>query len=131
MIKKIAVTLILLSLFFAGSMVAQERYTLDIYVTVYTITTATVDIGYKDINHVTYEPLVQTFYGVGNGDVIHTQIEVWPGQHPAPEWVFSEGWDDVWYAHDYDECDASISDTMYLELWIGVGYIDPTIPPEQ
>ena len=131
MIKKIAITLILLSLFIAGSMIAEdppERYTLDIYVTVYCITTADVDVGYKTIEGVPCS--VQNYPVVNNGTVIHRQIEVWPGD-PPPDKVFAEGWDNVWYAHDYDEDNANFSDPMYLELWIGVGYIDPTIPPEE
>ena len=130
MIKKIAITLILLSLFFAGTMIAEdppERYTLDIYVTVHAAYNGnTVEIGYMDINHVIYGPLVQT-YDVGVGiHIIHCTIEVWPGQHPAPEWVFAEGWG-PYSSHDYDECDASISDPMYLDLWLGVA---PNNPPQ-
>ena len=127
MIKKIAITTILLSLFFAGSMIAEdptERYTLDIYVTVYAASSNnTVKIGYMDIE--LNEWKTQTFEGVGT-EIIHHQIYVWFPQDPAPEWVFAEGWG-PYSAHDRDECDSTFYEPMELELWLGIA---PNNPPQ-
>ena len=129
MLKKIAITIILLSLFFAGSMIAQERYTLDIYVTVHAaLSNNTVEIGYMDIEHNEY--VYHTVAVDAATHIIHRQIDVWFPPDPAPEWVFAEGWGPNSF-YDRDECDSNFYEPMYLELWLVPGYIDPTIPQEE
>ena len=131
MIKKIAITAILLGLFVVGSLIAEdtpERYTLDIYVNVYSACNNNdVDIGYLDINNTQHEI---HHYSVGGGyTLIHCQIEIWPPADPPAELVYAEGWGCGYY--DYDECDADLYNSMYLTLYLGVLPDDPTIPQEE
>ena len=127
MFKKIAITVILLGLLTAGSLIAEERYTLDIYVHVYSACNDNdVDIGYLDIDGTQHEV---HHYSVGGGyTLIHCPIEIWPGVPPA-ELVFAEGWGCGYY--DYDEEDATFYERIDLYLWLGVAPDDPTIPQEQ
>ncbi len=128
MIKKIAITTILLSLIFVGCMIAEERYTLDIYLTVNAAYNAnTVEIGYMDIDHNEY--VYHTVTVDPGTHIIHRQIHVWFPRDPAPEWVFAEGWGPNSF-HDRDECDSNLYYPMELELWLG-DYIDPTIPLQE
>ncbi|MCK4357962.1 MAG: hypothetical protein KAW92_04340 [Candidatus Cloacimonetes bacterium] len=127
MIKKILTGAILLGLLLAGSLMAEEKWTLNIYVDVYGYADQ-VDIGYLDIDHNIVQWSVQTYYNVSSGTTIHCQINVWPDD-PCPIWVFAEGWGPQ--GDDYDECDATLHYPMDLELYLGVVPEDPTIPQEE
>ena len=130
MLKKIAITIILLSLFFAGSMIAQERYTLDIYLTVHAAYDGnTVEVGYMDIEGNVY-PSEIFLVNAGMNQLFHVQIDVWFPPDPAPDKVYAEGWG-PFSVYDYDECASNFYYPMELELWLVPGYIDPTIPQEE
>ncbi len=124
MIKKIAITLILLSLFFAGSLIAQRRYTLDIYVTVNAAyNNNNVVVGYKDIEGTPYQ-LYDFEVDAGMGQTFHCPIHLWFPPDPAPDKVYAEGWG-PYSSHDYDEDDSTFSQPIYLELWLGVAQPAP------
>ena len=127
MFKKILITAILLGLLTAGSLMAEERWTLDIYCHVHAASSSNlVEIGYLDINGTQHE--INT-YSVGGGyTLIHCQIQIWPDDPPA-DLVFAEGWGGGY--HDYDECDATLYYPMELDLYLGVVPEDPTTPQEQ
>lgn len=122
--KKTAILIlaaILLGLFIAGSLIAEEqqleRFTLDIYVTVYSVSNNNdVDIGYLDMYN--NEWSVHHYTGVQSGQTIHCQIEIGPPDDPPAEWVFAEGWGGGY--HDRDKCDADLYYPMYLTLYLGL-----------
>ncbi len=131
MFKKTAVTAILLALFLAASLIADnppgERFPVDIYVTVHVNGEANVDVGYFDANHNT-PYMVNHYYKVHNDDVIHYHKDVWPPNDPPPYYGFAEGWGTLYGGYDYDE--GIFGYPLYLELWIGMASPDPQDPEE-
>ena len=128
MFKKIALTTILLGLFVAGSLIANEPLpTFNVEVQTHGFADV-LEIGYIDYYGIPHYPL-PTFYNVPSG--IHPySFFVSYGVEP-PNVIFAEGWG-PYGAHDYDECDAQLYDINHLELWLGV-VPDPEEPepPEE
>lgn len=118
MFKKIAITAILLGLFLAGSLIAdnpQDPYYYDVEVEIHGFAN-TLEIWYWAQDGFHY-PL-PTFTNIPDG-TFHTGFYVDPNTQYPPEKIFAEGWGDYGW-HDYDECDAQLYYTNHLELWIGV-----------
>lgn len=132
MFKKIAITAILLGLFLAGSLIADdppgEKFTIDIYVTVHVNGTADVDVGYQDVDHTPH--MVDHHTGVTNGQIIHYHKDVWPPNDPPPYYGFAEGWGTLYGGHDYDIDRIYLGEPLYLELWIGMASPDPQYPEQ-
>ncbi|MBC8526525.1 MAG: hypothetical protein H8D22_06640 [Candidatus Cloacimonetes bacterium] len=125
MFKKVLVTAILLGLFVAGSLIANEPLP-TYYVEVEIHGTAnTLIIGYKDVNNQYY--YLRTYYDVPSGT--HPYNFYIPYTQYPPETICAEGWG---YAngptHDYDECDAQLYYTNHLELWLNGAYPYPFYP---
>jgi hypothetical protein len=130
MIKKIAITAILLGLLCAVNLIAAEdppgeKYTVEVYVTVHTNGPADVDVGCKTSGGTEHN--VHHWRDVGNGEVIHYTVELWPPNDPPPTIVFARGWG-LYGGYDYDEAPGSLYYPVYLELWIG---LIPEGPPQE
>lgn len=129
MLKK-ALIIMLLGIALTFSLTAEDnndRVSLDIQVTVYSSTSGTVDVGYKDSDEVIATDYVQTFSVTSGENILPYHVDIWPGQDPAPYIVFADGVND-YGTSDYDECYTNGAALYYLELNLGLGYNDPTIP---
>lgn len=122
MFKKIAITVILLGLLTAGSLIADVPQRPTYYVEVETHGFAEeLHIGY--IEQITLNKIVKIVeYDVPSGTHSYS-FYVDYGENP-PDKIFAEGWGQ-YGASDYDECDAQLYYTNELELWIGVVPDDP------
>jgi len=124
MFKKIATIAILLGLFLAASLIADEESTYYYSGTVYINgTAATLKIGYIP------------YYGGPEYDVItaHAVSGSYPyGFHTyaAPAWkIYVKGWTSQGY-YDYDECYAHLGGGNNLHLDLNVVLPDPQLPHE-
>jgi hypothetical protein len=129
MLKK-ALLIMLLGIALTFSLAAEDnndRISLDIQVTVYSSTNGTVDVGYKDSNGNIAHNHTQQFQINYGENILNYQVDIWPGVNPDPHIVFADGENDDGYT-DYDEQVTNGSSVYYLELNLGLGHTDPTIP---
>ena len=114
MFKKIALIAILLGLFVAGNLIADEPLpTYNVEVEIHG-SAEELKIGYLDVNNQYYH--LGTYYDVTGTNPYSYFIAY--TQEP-PNKFCAEGWG-PYGAHDYDECDAELYETNHLELWLGV-----------
>ena len=115
MFKKVLVTAILLGLFVAGSLIANEPLpTFNVEVEIHGFANL-LEIGYIDYYNEYH--WLGTYEDVPSGT--HPYSYFIPYTEEPPKNFHAEGWG-PYGAHDEDECDAQLYYTNHLELWLGV-----------
>ncbi|MDY6916296.1 MAG: hypothetical protein SVM86_08295 [Candidatus Cloacimonadota bacterium] len=129
--KKILLLSLLLVLLLTAGLLAQsndDRWSLDIQVTVCSSTNGTVTIGYIDSNNEISHNHTQQFQINYGENILNYHVDIWPGQNPDPHIVFADG-ENEHGCTDYDEEETYGNGPIhYLELYLGLGHTDPTIP---
>ena len=119
MLKKIAITAILLVLFLAGSLIA-EKYTYTIYLYIHNVNSnADIETWYEDMYFNQWQNLEVEDYSLS---FYQRNIDVWPPEDPIPEkmWASGESSGSAGNYSDEDSCDASFEHPNILHLYLGV-----------
>ena len=113
MFKKIAILGILMTIFIAGNLIANDRVWYEGEVETHGFAN-TLKVGYIDNNNTKYPQ--KTWQNVPSGTYpFGFDVYVW---QPAPVKIYAEAWG-PYDAYDYDEVPANYMYYHYLELWIG------------